>query len=340
MGGEQLRVIEGNARGKSLELEAELLIGREASQQEGGWGDDPELSRRHARVARDTGGQLTIEDLGSTNGTFVNGVRLRERQALKVGDSIHVGRTTLQLTDSRGAGPLPVTDEAPTRPLPEGTALRPAHASTPRRPAPKRSAGRSFLRFVSSVMLVSGVLLLADAVTTLTWQEPVSYLTSLIRQSSLESALGNAAGRVQDRKPLKGDAIGRIELPTLGRKNFVVEGTDTANLRKGPGHYPDTPLPGESGTVGIAGHRTTHGAPFRTIDKLRPGDPVLLDVPYGRFVYRVERTRIVPPTETSVKRPVGYDQVILSACHPLYSAAQRIVVFARFVRREPARVTG
>jgi len=189
-------------------------------------------------------------------------------------------------------------------------------------------------------MTVSGVLLLADAAATLTWQEPVSYLTSLFRQNSLESALADAPNRVRERQPLKGDAIGRIELPALGRRYLLVEGTDTGDLRKGPGHYSDTPLPGERGTVGVAGHRTTHGAPFRTIDKLRPGDRIVMDMTYGRFVYRVDRTRIVAPSEISVKRPVGYDQLILSACHPLYSAAQRIVVFARFVKREPARVAG
>lgn len=197
---------------------------------------------------------------------------------------------------------------------------------------------RSLLRFVASVMTLSGVLLIADAAATLTWQEPVSYVMSLFRQGSLESALAKPPDRVLRRRPLKGDAIGRIELPTLGRRYFVVEGTDTADLRTGPGHYSDTPMPGEHGTVGIAGHRTTHGAPFRTIDRLRKGDRIIVDMTYGRFVYRVEKSRIVQPTETSVKRRVGYDRLILSACHPLYSAAERIVVFARFVRKAPARL--
>jgi len=119
----------------------------------------------------------------------------------------------------------------------------------------------------------------------------------------------------------------------------VVEGTDTGDLRKGPGHYPETPLPGERGTVGIAGHRTTYGAPFRTIDKLRRGDAIVVDMTYGRFVYRVEKTRIVEPTEVSVKRRVDHERLILSACHPLYSAAQRIVVFARLRERGPSRVS-
>jgi sortase A len=118
----------------------------------------------------------------------------------------------------------------------------------------------------------------------------------------------------------------------------MVEGTDHDSLTKGPGHYPDTPLPGQRGTVGIAGHRTTYLAPFRKVDKLKKGDPVIVDMTYGRFVYTVEKTKIVDPSQTEVKRKVGYDRLILSACHPPYSAAERIVVFARFSSREPARL--
>jgi len=198
---------------------------------------------------------------------------------------------------------------------------------------------RAFLRFVASVLTVSGVLLIADAGATLAWQEPISYVTSLMRQNALEAALADAPERVRDGKPLPGDAIGKITLPTLGKSYLVVEGTDTGDLRKGPGHYDDTPLPGQSGTVGIAGHRTTHGAPFRPIDKLERGDEIIVDTVDGRFIYSVEKTRIVDPTDLSVKERVGYDRLILSACHPLYSAAQRIVVFARFERREAPRVT-
>jgi sortase A len=197
---------------------------------------------------------------------------------------------------------------------------------------------RHALRFVAHVLILSGVLLLADAGATLAWQEPISAYTANKEQRSLEKALTKAPARVRRGEPLKGDAIGKISLPTLGRSYFIVEGTDTKSLKKGPGHYPDTPLPGKRGTVGIAGHRTTHGAPFRTVDKLKPGDPIVLDMPNGRFTYRVEKTKIVDPTELSVKNKVAYNRLILSACHPLYSAAQRIVVFARQTRRTAARV--
>jgi sortase A len=197
------------------------------------------------------------------------------------------------------------------------------------------------LRFVASVMMVSGLLLLADAGLTLAWQEPVSAFLADRQQAALKHQLADPAvvRRVERLRPLLGDAIGKIVIPRIDKSAFVVQGTSTGNLRKGPGHYPDTPLPGKHGTVAIAGHRTTHGAPFRHIDDLHRGDRVLLEMPYGTFVYRVERTRIVDPSATWVKGDVGYDQLILSACHPLYSAAHRIVVFARFVRRGRARVT-
>jgi sortase A len=81
--------------------------------------------------------------------------------------------------------------------------------------------------------------------------------------------------------------------------------------------------------VAIAGHRTTYGAPFRNVDRLERGDRIELRMPYGRLTYAVERTRIVRPTELSVIDRVAFDRLVLSACHPLYSAAKRIIVFAR-----------
>ncbi|HYN52493.1 MAG TPA: class E sortase [Thermoleophilaceae bacterium] len=197
---------------------------------------------------------------------------------------------------------------------------------------------RAALRFVASVMMVSGVLLISDAAATLLWQEPVSAFVAERQQQQLEEALFDPPERVVRRKPLKGDAIARIRIPAIGVSDYVVEGTDTASLRKGPGHYPETPLPGSPGTAAIAGHRTTYGAPFRKIDQLKRGDQIVLDMADGRYVYRVTRTKIVDDSDLSVLDRVGYKQLILSACHPLYSAAQRVIVFARQVRREAARV--
>ena len=197
---------------------------------------------------------------------------------------------------------------------------------------------RVLARFVASVMLVSGVLLIADAGATLLWQEPVSWFLAGRQQAALEDALAKPPQRVLDKQPLRGDAIGQISIPSVGVSEYLVEGTDTGDLRKGPGHYPSTPLPGEPGTTAIAGHRTTYGAPFRRLDDVRAGDRVTVDMPYGRFVYRVERTKIVDDKEVSVLERRGYDRLVLSACHPLYSAAQRVIAFARFERELPAQV--
>ena len=201
---------------------------------------------------------------------------------------------------------------------------------------------RAVLRFVASVLMVSGAMLIADAALTLTWQEPVSAFLQDQQQGKLEKQLSDlppSAHRLIHFKALKGHAIGEIELPAIHKTAFVVQGTDGGSLRKGPGHYPDTPLPGKRGTVAIAGHRTTHGAPFRHIDNLKRGDRILLSMPYGTFTYKVERTRVVDPNATWILHTVPYNRLVLSACHPLYSAAQRIVVFAKFVKRGPATVT-
>jgi sortase A len=197
---------------------------------------------------------------------------------------------------------------------------------------------RAVLRFVASVMMVSGALLITDAAVTVLWQEPVSAFVAERQQAKLERALASPPPRVVRKMPLPGDAVGRLDIPAIGVREYVVEGTDTGNLRKGPGHYPDTPLPGERGTSAIAGHRTTYGAPFRNIDDLKRGQEIAVELPYGRYVYRVERTRIVDDSDLSVLRRVRYDRLVLSACHPLYSAAQRVIAFARLVRREPSRV--
>jgi sortase A len=186
--------------------------------------------------------------------------------------------------------------------------------------------------------MVSGILLISDAVVTLAWQEPVSAYFSERQQVKLEKALIDPPARVVRKQPLRGDAIGKIVIPSIGVSEYVVEGTDADNLRKGPGHYPDTPLPGQKGTSAIAGHRTTYGAPFRKLNELERNDRIVLEMPYGTFVYRVDKTQVVDDSALWVTRPVGHPQLVLTACHPLYSAAQRIVAFARLTERRPAKV--
>jgi sortase A len=220
--------------------------------------------------------------------------------------------------------------------------------------SPPARRPRRALRVLSSVLIVAGALLLIDAATTLLWQEPVSAVYTRLQQDRLSGQLEEleeaplepveerALRRIRDpsrrlafraraleRRIEPGDAMGRIRIPEIGVSEVVVQGTGTGDLRKGPGHYPETPFPGERGTVAVAGHRTTYGAPFRSLDKLERGDRIEMAMPYGRFTYRVERTQIVEPTALWVTDRVRFDRLVLSACHPLYSAAQRIIAFAR-----------
>jgi sortase A len=219
---------------------------------------------------------------------------------------------------------------------------------------------RPVLRFVASVLITSGILMLVDAVLTVTWQEPVSAYfaqqsqdrlnTELKRDAPQAAADKRSVASIHDqqlrlkrlaglarRRARTGHAIGSIRIPKIGAHYAVVQGTDTDSLRKGPGHYPATNFPGEGGTVAIAGHRTTYLAPFNQIDKLKRGDEIVLDMPYGKLIYAVEMTKIVDPTDLAVVDQVtGRERLVLSACHPLYSASQRIIVFARLTRGTPA----
>jgi sortase A len=126
----------------------------------------------------------------------------------------------------------------------------------------------------------------------------------------------------------EGEATARIEIPAIGVNKIVVEGVDLADLKKGPGHYPETPLPGQEGNAAIAGHRTTYGAPFNRIDELKPGDEITVTTVQGEFTYDVAETLIVSPDQVEVLEDKGDNRLTLSACHPKYSARQRIVVVA------------
>src|SRR3954454_14250049 len=133
--------------------------------------------------------------------------------------------------------------------------------------ARRRTGGRAALHFVASVLITSGILMLLDAALTLVWQEPVSAFLAQRQQDNLNSELDRATkdfdvhalvptSGLNTRADLaraahtwraglkKGDPVGRLRMPTLGRHYVVVQGTDAGSLRKGPGHYPKTPLPG------------------------------------------------------------------------------------------------
>jgi sortase A len=138
-----------------------------------------------------------------------------------------------------------------------------------------------------------------------------------------------------------GDAVARIRAPKIELDKIVVEGVEVDDLRKGPGHYRSTPMPGQRGNAAIAGHRTTYGAPFNRIDELQPDDEILVSTAQGDFTYKVVPQRdaagvisghmIVSPNDVWVLNDAGDNRLTLTACHPKYSANQRIIVQAVLV---------
>lgn len=209
----------------------------------------------------------------------------------------------------------------------------------------------------SIALITAGAILIAEVGITLVYKEPISSVYGSIKQGEAEDELeeleaGYAAGVDRDAlaaassdrerieilasrfagRAKEGKPIGRLVAPGIDDLDIVVvQGTDKSSLEKGPGHYPETPFPGQRGTVGIAGHRTTYLAPFRHIDSVDKGDVITVKMPYGSFVYQVQATTIVKPGDIEIIGSVGYERLVLSACHPLYSAAERYIVFARLI---------
>jgi sortase A len=128
--------------------------------------------------------------------------------------------------------------------------------------------------------------------------------------------------------PNDGSPVGVLRIAKIGLDKVIVEGTTTDDLRQGPGHYTGTPLPGEAGNAAIAGHRTTYGAPFYNLDKLAPGDIIQVTTVQGAFTYRVTRTLIVDPGNTSVVANTTTPELTLTTCNPRFSASQRLIVHA------------
>jgi sortase A len=222
-----------------------------------------------------------------------------------------------------------------------------------------------FLRIFSITLITAGLVVLVDAGLTLVWQEPLSAAYGSFKQgqaadqlNELEAqyptpedlaAIAGVQGIEQKAEVLadrfephlqEGHAIGRIKIDRIGLSIVVIQGTDTASLEKGPGHYRNTPIPGQPGTVAIAGHRTTYLAPFRHIDDIQDGDEIRIEMPYAAFTYTVEKHEIVDPSDVGIIKPVGYDRLVLTACHPPYSAAQRYAIFAKLSRVDLFDISG
>jgi sortase A len=224
--------------------------------------------------------------------------------------------------------------------LPAGRAGRQPHAHT-----------RQLARALGATAAALGVLALVWVVVVWHWQDPLTALYTAHEQQRLASRYdkrlatyhppaSTGSTLAAERRAIAldarryrlslspGDPVGRLRVPRLGLSTIVVNGTDESDLQKGPGRYLGSFVPGEGQLVYIAGHRTTYGAPFAHIDRLRPGDQITLELPYGTFVYKVWRHVIVTADDLSVLRSHGRELLALQACHPRFFATHRYIAYA------------
>ena len=218
---------------------------------------------------------------------------------------------------------------------------------------------RRLVRVLGSLLVVAGAGLLLWSLVVWAWEDPFTGLYTRYEQRSLAHSYDELEQAYRPRTPRvraslaaerrqiardarryrdevsRGAAIGRLVIPRLDTEMVVVNGTDAATLRKGPGRDPRTFMPGQGELVYIAGHRTTYAAPFSDIDELRRGDRVTLRVPYATFVYRVTGHVIVPATDIDRLRSQGREVLALQACHPRFFASHRYIVYARPVELIP-----
>lgn len=167
----------------------------------------------------------------------------------------------------------------------------------------------------------------------LQWQLPAAPVTPTAPAAQGPTALAQA----QAAPP--GEAFALLRIPRFGAdyRMPLVEGTTQADLDQGVGHYPGTALPGQVGNLGIAGHRVTHGQPFRHLDELQVGDPLIVETRTDVFTYRVQGSEVVAPDQGDVLLPVprrpGVEAtaavMTLTTCHPEWSARQRLIVHAQ-----------
>jgi sortase A len=228
---------------------------------------------------------------------------------------------------------------------------------------------RRVARILGTLLLAVGLLALVWAFVVWRWQDPFTAIYTHIEQSRLESAYKKrsaafqatvlpklstpsagkptaasiaatrrnvAAAAAAYGKTLKeGDPVGKITIGRIGLSMVVVQGTDDETLKKGPGHYIESGLPGEGHLIYIAGHRTTYLAPFAHINDIKVGDYIRLEVPYGTFTYRAVRHWIVPSTDLDVLKDHGSELLRLQACHPRFFATHRYLVDAKLVAIAP-----
>lgn len=174
----------------------------------------------------------------------------------------------------------------------------------------------------SEVVVAATIPVTAPPTTT---QQPPDQSTTTTTAPTVEAV------RYTEPTPDDGTPFGQIEIPSIGLDKVLFQGVDTATLKKGPGHMPWTPLPGQPGNAVISGHRTTYGAPFFNLDKVEVGDQIVITTALGKSTYEVRRSIIVKPTDVWVTDSMPGAWITLTTCNPKYSARQRLIVQAELV---------
>lgn len=191
----------------------------------------------------------------------------------------------------------------------------------------RRPGGRRGVSILSLVLFLGGIVMFAYPVGT--------DLYSRYRQDHLQSGFSDPGTQQAylNHSVGIGDGLTLLRIPKIGLKVLVVQGTTPAALRAGAGHYVNTPLPGEAGNVGIAGHRTTFGRPFNRLDELGPGDTATLETPFAVYTYKAvpafgghDNPWVVLPTDFSVVSQGSGHLLTLTTCHPKGSARRRLVM--------------
>ena len=221
---------------------------------------------------------------------------------------------------------------------------------------------RFFLRGVGQTLITAGCVVLLFVV----YEVYVTNWFSHREQTRVHNALENEwqngddplalPGGDQSGIPL-GKGIANIYIPRFGRDYAftIVQGTDEGSLAKGPGHYVNTSLPGDTGNFAVAGHRVGKGEPFLNLDHLRPGDSVIIETKSSWYVYQVlgdvkrhdlsvrdgngvPGREIVSPADGRVlfaipdhpgMKPTNADRYMtMTTCHPKFTANQRMIVHA------------
>jgi sortase A len=204
---------------------------------------------------------------------------------------------------------------------------------------------RTLIRSLGELCITAGLVLLLFVAYELWGTGAYTSAQQGLLSKQLDKQWGAKQTVTTTEKVHLGEGLALIRIPRLGKDYHyvVIEGVTVADLRKGPGHYPGTAMPGGIGNFVVSGHRTTYAAPFNRVDELHDGDKILVDTRDKQFVYKVTGEKVVLPTQVDVTEPVPFHPgakptkrlITLTTCHPKYSAAHRLIVFGELVQEIP-----